>query len=149
MVGYFKSYRGRMVKVGEMVEVYRNLNVPNCFSIRSAARKLVLAHCSSVSLTDCEFIVMEGGRQTTINKQQKQVHAFVRGRITGINQPCSSSLDQVVSYNPYQQNTFFDLETHKAVHFASAVHLEGKYCRVSASEQKEFEDAQYSLVLEA
>lgn len=92
---------------------------------------------------------MEGGRQTTIQKKQKQVHAFVRGKIVGINQPCLSSLDQVVSYNPYQQNTFFDLETHKAVHFASAVHFEGKHCRVSASEQEQLEDAQYRLVLEA
>lgn len=52
MEGYFQAYKGRMVKVGEVVEVYRNLNVKDCFSIRSAARKHVLAHCSSVSLVD-------------------------------------------------------------------------------------------------
>lgn len=150
MQKYFKSYKGRMVRVGEVVEVYRNLNVSDCFSIRSVSRKQVVAHCSSVTLTDCEFIVMEGGRQYTLRHQQKQVHAFVRGKIVGINEPCSPSLDQTVSYNPYEQNTFFTLETQQPVKTAGAVHCEGKYCRVSASEQSTLEyTEQYGLLLEA
>ncbi|MCM3358075.1 hypothetical protein [Psychrobacillus sp. MER TA 171] len=61
MEQFFKRYRGRTFKIGETVEVYRNLNVENAFSIRCAANKLVLAHCSSVTLTNCEFIVGEAG----------------------------------------------------------------------------------------
>ncbi len=133
---FFKPYKGRSVRYGEEVEVYRNLNINDGFSIRSAKTKKVLAHCSKVTLSNCKFIVSESGRQLTKRKQQKQVHAVIRGKIVDINKERSQSLDMTVNYNPYQFDTFFQLDTLIPVLSASLVQCEGKYCYVSADEQE-------------
>ncbi|MEK3977382.1 hypothetical protein MKZ20_21540 [Psychrobacillus sp. FSL K6-2684] len=140
MEQFFKRYRGRTFKFGETVEVYWNLNVENAFSIRCAANKLVSAHCSSVTLTNCEFIVGEAGRQSAIRKEKQEVHTFVRGKVVSVNQSCPSELDQVVSYEPYKHGFLFREGTSTPVNSASSVHCEANYCHVSASEQDLLED---------
>lgn len=133
----FKPYKGRTMRFGEQVEVYRNLNINDGYSIRSAITKKVLAHCSRVTLSNCVFVISESGRQLTIRKHQKQVHAVVRGTILGVNGEKPSELDMAVTYNPYQQDSFFQLDTLNPVLTASIVHCEGKNCYVSSSEQEE------------
>ena len=133
----FKSYKGRTIRFGEEVEVYRNLNINNGYSIRSAITKKVLAHCSKVTLANCVFIISESGRQLPIRKNQKQVHAVVRGTILGVNGEKPSELDMGVSYNPYLTDSFFRLNTLSPVLTASLVHCEDKHCYVSAREQEE------------
>lgn len=135
----FKAYRGRTIRFGEEVEVYQNLNINHGYSIRSATTKKVLAHCSKVTLANCVFVISESGQQLTISnsKNQKQVHAVVRGTILGINGEKPTELDMGVSYDPYLQDSFFQLNTLNPVLTASLVHCEDKHCFVSAREQEE------------
>lgn len=84
------------------VEVYKNLHT-GTFSVRKKGK--VIAHPTTVYLTDATFVVRPGGRERVRREGRKNVHAFVRGtpgepRIEGT---CSR-----VTYNPYEHDTFVD-----------------------------------------
>lgn len=116
---FFQPFKGRTVAAGDEVEVYRNLKLKVGFSIRSAKTKKVLAHCSSVLLQDCSFVVSAGGRNRTVERRQKEVHAVVRGVLQSINSTESSS--ETIRYNPYLYATFVQGTTDEPVFEAAKV----------------------------
>lgn len=89
------------------VRVYRNLT-KGCYSVQDYVKGRgwrVLFHTPSIQLTDVTFKVYETGRQRVIREQQKNVHAYVMGRIADAPvRPCNER----VSYNPYKAGHFTD-----------------------------------------
>ena len=123
---FFQPYKERCVKIGECVDVSRNLDTDG-YSIRSAKSGLVLAHCSTVSLEHCTFHVSKSGREKTVQENRKRVHAFVRGELTAINQQIDTSRE-VVYYNPYLTECFTIVSLQQPIVEATEVHCQGKYC---------------------
>ena len=85
---------------GSQVSAYRNLN-NGMWSLKSKASGLVAGHTDHVVIHDAKFAVGEGGRQRVIQAQQKNVHAFVRGRVAHVepHEPPAGAVP--VSYNPF------------------------------------------------
>lgn len=104
-VNSFTPFKGRTVRAGELVDVYRNLHNGK-WSIRSCATGLVVGHAEYVELRACLFIVNEAGRQRVIAEKKKNVHAVIRGSFEhSIAMVCR--IGEVVTYNPYNTGSFF------------------------------------------
>lgn len=86
---------------GLKVKVYRNLH-KKCLSVWHAG--YVVAHVDSITLDGVMFRVNEAGRQRVLREKKKNVHAFVTGRVTGVNQAAQGAVP--VSYNPYKGASF-------------------------------------------
>lgn len=129
---YFHAFKGRNVEIGQLVEVYRNLNTPNAkaYSIRCAKTKLVLAHCETVSLKNAQFIVSEKLRLKVNAEKRKTVHAFIRGELVAYNKSMSTTL-QTVYYNPYKTNSFVDAETQIPIYESPLAFVQGKFAYVT------------------
>lgn len=85
------------------VDVYRNLH-RRCWSVRDTRTRLVIAHVDCIDLENPVFKVSEAGRQRVLRERRKNVHAVVRGTISG----ASGDLDGMVQvgYNPYKSPSF-------------------------------------------
>lgn len=74
---------------------------------------------------DAKFVVQPAGRQKVLDRQQKNVHAFVRG-IYGL-YPEFSKIDvktgEHISYNPYKFDYFYVKNTELPIYCADVVHL--------------------------
>jgi hypothetical protein len=110
------------------VEVYYNLH-KNCWTVRSLERwdyGKVIAYVSAISLKNCKFVVQPAGNRRVRETGRKNVHAFVRGIVIGLNSPARSAdlepFNQVV-YNPYKNTTFVLKWNSKPVHEARRVTL--------------------------
>lgn len=123
---FYTPYKNRRVEKGMKVEVYRNLQTDNGYSIGCAKTKLVLAHCSTVTLKNATFVVSESGRQKTIQEKRKRVHAFIRGELVAYNEPLPDGFRKV-AYNPYYTALFTDVESQTPIHQADEVFVQGKY----------------------
>ena len=95
------------------VEVYFNLR-DKMFSVRQNGR--VVMHTPYVVLKDCTFVVQPAGNARVRKEQQKNIHAFVRGKLSSA-QECNdereayqSETEKIVDvgYNPYLHTTFVD-----------------------------------------
>lgn len=108
--------------LGRKCSVYYNLH-KHCWSVKDQKTGHVIAHADSVTLSDSEFVVNEKGRERVLQQRQKNVHAFVRGKVTGID--LSDWMDKypnrfetvgessrkpkkavAIGYNPYKYSTF-------------------------------------------
>lgn len=118
------------------VDVYRNLR-KSCMSVRSRERSnygRVVAHANYLLLHNCQFVVNEKGQQKVLSTKNKNVHAFVRGRLkTGYGNfldvigpnPLTSTASEILSvsldgwvqltYNPYHNSTFVRVDTKQPV----------------------------------
>lgn len=95
------------------VQVYKNLRTGlwSVCEMKSAnTRGRLIASESSVTLTDCRFVVREAQRQYVLRKQERAVHAWVEGewtpahaRSVAENRP---SCAREFSYNPYRVGHF-------------------------------------------
>jgi|TARA_B100000035_G_scaffold126318_4_gene107541 hypothetical protein len=91
------------------VEVYRNLH-KNCYSVKQDG--LVKGHTDEVYLIDCTFHVNEKGRDRVRRKKRKEVHAWVKGRITedyNTDLMPPPNYKDKVHYNPYSHDAFMTL----------------------------------------
>lgn len=90
------------LQVGTRVRVYRNLHTGN-FSVQCTKTGRVIAHASSLALTNVTFVVRKAGRQKVLDQKRKNVHAFVVGNI------CTQigGANRQVKYNPYLADCFF------------------------------------------
>lgn len=101
------------------VKVYKNLH-KKCYSISHDGK--VIGHSNSFSLYDCVFRVQKAGRQKVLEKQQKNVHAYVQGDLMWYidldgNYHCVSdeniyddiTFTRVFSYDPYKYDYFYDV----------------------------------------
>lgn len=100
------------------VNVYWNLH-KKLWSVRKFGR--VVMHAVCFHMENCKFVVWEAGRQRTIRQQAKEIHAFVRGEITGgpLKPPDNSWIR--IRYNPYEVSTFVTADGGKPVYSAAAV----------------------------
>jgi hypothetical protein len=62
---------------------------------------------------DCKFRVWQGGRERVVRSGRKAVHAFVAGSPAGpADEGLVGSLDmRRVSYNPFKNDFFYEVET--------------------------------------
>ena len=94
----------------EQFDVYRNLN-RQCWSIRSTASRLVVAHARALILVDATWHVSPGGNARVRREGRKNVHAFARGARSHLGYERLSTLGQWpkfdrVTYNPYTDTQF-------------------------------------------
>ena len=101
------------------VWVYRNIRNrkgPPLYSLMNHEGR-VIDHRYRVLLTDCTFIVRQGGRARAIREQRKNVHAFVRGLLAGDEgafgiDESGPNFPVKIGYNPYTMRTFRAWGTH-------------------------------------
>ncbi|MDE5055364.1 hypothetical protein NDK25_24405 [Niallia taxi] len=125
---FYAPYKERRVFLGDKVDIYRNLHTEG-YSIRCSKTKLVLAHCSAVSLINAKFHVSESGRRKTINEKRKRVHAYISGTLRSINQEPLEHFSMVY-YNPYTTSRFINMTTNRPVVNSKEVYCIGKHSYV-------------------
>ncbi len=91
-------------------------------------RGLVVLHADFVVLSDVEFRVRKGGKEKVRKEKSKNVHAFVIGTLEDYCEyPCEEipNLDggDVISYNPYVNDSFVIKLTQEPIYQASQVAL--------------------------
>ncbi len=91
--------------LGLEVEVYKNLH-NGLWSVRSKKTKRILGHAGTVLLDGVKFKVSESGRKRVIESGQKNVHAFVIGKLVafdGLVSVVHLDFDDLhqVRYNPF------------------------------------------------
>ena len=100
------------------VEVYYNLH-KNVFSVRHKGK--VIAWGNRVTIENPQYVVREKGRQKVLEEGRKNVHAFVRGTLSDINNFKFGKIQQrlseprEVTYNPYKYDSFVDGSTYQPV----------------------------------
>ena len=100
------------------VEVYYNLH-KIVFSVRHKGK--VIAWGNRVTIENPEYVVREKGRQKVLEEGRKNVHAFVRGTLSDINNFKFGKIQQrlseprEVTYNPYKYDSFVDGSTYQPV----------------------------------
>ncbi len=80
-------------------------------------------HTTHAVIHNARFVVGEGGRQRVIKEKAKNVHAFVRGTVSHVEEHNVPAHAVPVSYNPYKAGHFYRKDTGEAVHHADAVHM--------------------------
>lgn len=93
-----------------IAEVYKNL-IRHTYSIRNKDTGRVSFYSKYVMLDDCTFVVREGGRQRVLSTGQKNVHAFVRGRLVARGEAAKVAAFNAhrfyeVKYNPLRFDSF-------------------------------------------
>lgn len=111
--------------LGKRVMVYYNLH-KHTFSVTFDGK--VIMHADFVKLSDVEFRVRKGGKQKVRDEKRKNVHAFVIGNLEDFCQyPCPNIPDEpsnvVVTYNPYEHDTFVYKGTDEPVYHANMVDM--------------------------
>lgn len=98
----FTSYKGRSLRYGQKVKVYRNLH-KDTYSIVDYTSGKVIGYADSITLKQAEFRVSEAGRQRVLRDKQKNVHAFVVGTFVSTT---GGPERYEAYYNPYKTKTF-------------------------------------------
>lgn len=111
--------------IGEKVMVYYNLH-KHTFSIKN--KEKVILHADSVTLTDVEFRVRQGGRENVLRDKSKNVHAFVIGTLADYSKFPSSDIPEstggdLVTYNPYKYDSFVYKDDESPIYKAKEVHM--------------------------
>jgi hypothetical protein len=111
--------------IGKKVMVYYNLH-KHAFSVTYEGK--VILHADYVKLFDVEFRVRKGGKEKVRQEKSKNVHAFVIGRLMDYCEfPCDNmplpSSDNIVSYNPYKNDSFVYKNSDEPVYNAKEVDM--------------------------
>lgn len=85
------------------VHVYRNLH-KNCYSVRQRGK--VVAHLTELLLEDATFHVQPRGREKVLLTGHKNVHAYVKGKISSPTGTFSLDLSRQIMYDPYSTHSF-------------------------------------------
>lgn len=107
------------------VFVYYNLH-RHLFSIKALEgnnRGKVIAHASSVVLSNAVFKVSVAGRMRVLREQRKNVHAGVIGEWDGQCEQKDVDLMVSVKYDPYKYSTFVVMPDQQPIHYADKVWL--------------------------
>lgn len=107
------------------VDVYFNLR-KKVLSVRHKGK--VIHHSKYVKIINPVFVVSEAGRQRVLREKRKNVHAFVRGELAGLENNPKDSADnfQIITYNPYKYSSFVTDSSKSPVHKASVAHIFGR-----------------------
>lgn len=111
--------------LGKKVMVYYNLH-KHTFSVTYKGK--VILHSDYVKLEDVEFRVRTGGKERVRMEKSKNVHAFVIGTLIDYCEfPCenipSPSSNDIVTYNPYKNDSFVYKENGEPVYDAKEVDM--------------------------
>lgn len=89
------------------VKVYFNLHrhLFSVVALEGPRKGRVIQHAETIALDDATFKVSEAGRQRVLREKRKNVHAFVVGTLSPI-QDSYPGWVNVVTYNPYKYRTF-------------------------------------------
>lgn len=101
-----EGYRGRTVKNGDEVQVYRNLNNGkwSIKALHGEHKGKVVAHLDALGLTSVKFKISEASKRRAIAQQTRNVHAVAIG-VLNVN--CSSvQTGEVVTYSPFKKGYF-------------------------------------------
>lgn len=114
--------------VGQRVMVYYNLH-KHTFSVQKSG--IVLMHVDYIKLADVEFRVRKGGREKVNLEKRKNVHAFVIGNVVDFcKYPCETlpteSSDMVITYNPYENDSFVMKDTKEPIFNANEIEMINK-----------------------
>lgn len=100
------SFKGRAIDFSKEVLVYKNLH-NGMYSIKQSG--LVVAHAERLCLVDVKFVVNRSGRDRVLKEKKKNVHAFIKGRVSGScmgTTAIRNDLPMEVTYDPYKYNRF-------------------------------------------
>jgi hypothetical protein len=122
-------YKGRTLKVGQMVRVYVNLNKQGWFSLADHSTGYVLAHAKSLLLQDVSFHFRESGRQRVLDSRRRNVHAWAIGTFLCADIERPIELDQPVRYNPYVGEGFF-CDSGETIKHSDVAYFDNKVCYV-------------------
>ncbi len=106
-------------KSGDIVEVYKNLHT-GLWSVRDPRTKRVIGHTDQIFLREVDFTVQRGGRDRARRDKQRNVHAWVRGRVT--TKPGKGQAHEF-TYNPFIYNSFVYRDDHSPIWQSHRVEL--------------------------
>jgi hypothetical protein len=108
------------------VRTYRNLQTGTMSVLarqrnsKGAINWLLAGHTTDLMMKDVKFHVSEGGRQRTIARRRRNVHAWAEGILIAVPaQEIETPID--VAYNPFVTNTF--VKRYTSVPIVSAKYL--------------------------
>lgn len=114
------------------VKVYFNLH-KNLFSIvalEGQKKGRVISHTDTIDLKNCRYRVQKAGRERVIREKRKNVHAYIVGYMTNIDDDfAKDNMTKEITYNPYKSAYFVNKNDNLAVHNSD-------YCRLSVSNNR-------------
>jgi len=109
------------------VFIHRNLHRPPYYSIKAGrSGGPVIGYDTDIWLEDVTFKVQAGGRDRTRKEMRKNVHAGVVGKIKDSGGSYDTSGWVLVTYNPYQHDSFVEYETGIPIHNAKEAILKNE-----------------------
>jgi hypothetical protein len=104
------------------VFIHRNLNRPPYYSIKAGkSGGPVIGYDTDIYLKDVIFKVQKGGQKRVRKEMRKNVHAGVVGKIVDSGGDYDTTGWTLVTYNPYQHDSFVEYETGKPIYNAKEV----------------------------
>lgn len=124
------SFKGRSIDYNNKVYVYRNL-VRKGVVYSIMQNNLVVGHAECLTMSDCYFKINESGLKRARNNGQRNVHGFIVGYIVcdvmGTDaiklDMYDSNLPVKITYSPFYNDGFVDIDTTKILSSAKAVCL--------------------------
>lgn len=117
-----KPKKNRQLEMGQFVEVYRNLNSGEDFSVRDKKSRLVLATGTDFMLHNATAKISEAGQKRVRRECRKNVHCVLVGWFRGHKEIDTTNLDELY-YNPYELNGFINRRTNEPVENAKDVYF--------------------------
>ena len=112
---------------GDWVFIHRNLNRPPYYSIKSGkSGGPVIGYDTDIYLKDVIFKVQKGGQNRVRKEMRKNVHAGVVGKIIDSGGEYSTDGWVLITYNPYEHDTFVEYETEKPIYRAKEAILKNE-----------------------
>ena len=112
---------------GDWVFIHRNLNRPPYYSIKSGkSGGPVIGYDTDIYLKDVIFKVQKGGQNRVRKEMRKNVHAGVVGKIIDSGGHYNTNGWVLITYNPYEHDTFVEYETEKPIYRAKEAILKNE-----------------------
>ena len=111
----------------DWVFIHRNLNRPPYYSIKAGkSGGPVIGYDTDIHLKDVIFKVQRGGQSRVRKEMRKNVHAGVVGKIKDSGGNYDTSGWTLVTYNPYQHDSFVEYETGRPIYKAKEAILKNE-----------------------
>ena len=111
----------------DWVFIHRNLNRPPYYSIKAGkSGGPVIGYDTDIHLKDVIFKVQKGGQKRVRKEMRKNVHAGVVGKIKDSGGNYDTSGWTLVTYNPYQHDSFVEYETGRPIYKAKEAILKNE-----------------------
>lgn len=109
------------------VFIHRNLNRPPYYSIKAGkSGGPVIGYDTDIHLKDVIFKVQKGGQSRVRKEMRKNVHAGVVGKIKDSGGNYDTTGWTLITYNPYQHDSFVEYKTGEPIYNAKEVILKNE-----------------------